>query len=394
MSANADLLARYSPYIQYDSLESFAADSAATMTDCVPAKFPQGNTLCKDGGKVLAAAKPSTGKSKLELGFLHSGQYTDAAQTPVGAEDYIDVVGKDYVGDARKMHARPGYANQAYGSVRRDKKGNHWLQYWFFYYYNNKAFLYMGLHEGDWEMVQLRVGANGEPDVATYAQHAQGEWCDWGDVEKEDGPDGPVPVVYSARGSHASYFRPGTYTQAPIVPDHNDNGGPRVRPQLNVIKDKDPAWVAWPGRWGSTKALLGPVGSNSPPGPRWHGAWRDPLAFHNDARRAQDLVAEVGAELPKPSAPKIEARRDGATALVSYSLPPPDPSAPKPQGILISLDGHKDGSPPATHAFRLDAEPGQVEFPLQLEDRGYTVRASAVGENGVTGPATAIDLPA
>ncbi len=392
--SDAELLARYSPYVQYDSLESFAADSVTTMTDCVPAKFPRGNTLCKDGGKVLAAVKPPAGESKLELGFLRPGKYTDAAHTAVSAADYVDVAGKDYVVDARAMHARPGYANQVYGSVRRDEKGDRWLQYWFFYYYNNKAFLHLGLHEGDWEMIQLRIGAGDEPDVATYAQHSRGERCEWGDVEKEEGADGPAPVVYSARGSHASYFRPGTYTQAPIVPDHNNDDGPRVRPQLNLIDDKSPAWVAWPGRWGSTRALIGPIGSDSPPGPRWHGAWRNPLAFHNEARPVQDLGREVGADLPKPPAPKLEARRDATGATVSYSFPQPDPSAPKLKGLLVSLDGVKDGRPPATRVFEVDAKPGEVEFPLQLEDRAYVVRASAVGENGVSGPASATELPA
>ncbi len=392
MTTNAALLARYSPYVQYDSLESYAADSAAMMTDCVTAEFPRGNALRQDSEKVLAEVEPSAGGSKLDLGFLRAEHYPDAAETSVSAGDYLDAVGKHYVEQAREMHARPGYADQVYGHAKHEEDGAIWLQYWFFYYYNNKAFLHMGLHEGDWEMVQLRLGADGKPDVATYAQHAQGERCDWDDVETEAGPEGPVPVVYSARGSHASYFRRGTYPQAPIVPDQNDAGGPRVRPQLNVITGEDPAWVAWPGRWGSTRALIGPIGSDSPPGPRSHGAWRQPLAFHEHARVAKELGPEAGAELPKPSSPQIEAHRDGSRAVVSYSFPPADPSAPKSKGLLISLDGHKDGLPPATKVFPTGTDPGRIEFPLDLEDRPYTVRASAVGENGITGAPTAVEL--
>jgi hypothetical protein len=243
-------------------------------------------------------------------------------------------------------------------------------------------------------MVQFRLTASGEPDAATYAQHAHGERCGWSDVETEEGPEGPVPIVYSARGSHASYFRPGTYPQAPIVPDHNDNEGPRVRPQVNVIADNDPAWVAWPGRWGSTRALIGPIGSDSPPGPRWHGAWRDPLAFHDDARPAQELGPVAGADLAKPPRPTIEARREGKHAVVSYGFPRPDPSAPRLKGLLVSLDGHKDGRPPATKVFPVSADPGEIEFPLDLGDRAYKVRAAAVGENGITGPLAAVELPA
>jgi hypothetical protein len=396
MSTDAELLARYSPYVQYDSMEGYAADSAAMMTDCVPVESKRGNTL-SHGGKELAAVEPGDGESKLGLDFLRGDKYPDAAATKVSKEDFIDARGEHYGTDARRMHVLPGYADQVYGQARRHK-GALWLQYWFFYYYNNKALLYMGLHEGDWEMVQLRIGDGEVPEVATYAQHSHGERCDWEQVETEDGPGGPAPVVYSARGSHASYFRRGIYTQAPIVPDHNDAAGPRVRPQLNVIADEDPAWVAWPGRWGSTREvgrIFGrPIGADSPPGPRWHGAWHDPLGFHEDARPAEDLGPEAGTDVVKPPAPAIEVVRQGARATVSYSFPKPDPRAPKLKAILLSFDGRKDRRPPSTKVFDVGTGTGEIEFPLDLEDRAYVVRASGVGENGVTGPAAKVEMAA
>jgi hypothetical protein len=389
-----DLLERYSPVVQYDSQEAYAADSVATMTDCVPADSQRGNLLKLGDGTILAAAVPGSGEAQLELGFLHGGHYPDAGKTPVGPEDHLDAVGDQYVVDAREMHTRPGYANQVYGRTVTDTKGAVWLQYWFFYYYNNKAFLFMGLHEGDWEMVQFRLGAGGEPDVATYAQHSHGERCAWSDVEQDGGAEGPVPVVYSARGSHASYFRRGTYTQAPVVPDHNDAGGPRVRPELTVLGERTPAWVAWPGRWGSTRAVAGPVGADSPPGPRRHGAWGDPLAFHEAAHDARELGPAAGTELSPPPAPEIAVRRSGDRAYVGYSFPPAPRGAPEPARLILSLDGHKDGRPPATGSWAVGAEPGEIEFPLELEDRDYTVRASAAAADGLTGPAATAPLPA
>ena len=41
------------------------------------------------------------------------------------------------------MHVRPGMANQIYGHAKRDRQGALWLQYWFFYFYNDKAFLFV-----------------------------------------------------------------------------------------------------------------------------------------------------------------------------------------------------------------------------------------------------------
>lgn len=395
MPTDAELLERFVPFVQYDSLESYAADSVAIMTDCVPAGYPEGNTLVHDHG-VLAAAAPAGGEAKLDIDFLRGGAYPD--QVGVDAKkDHLDAVGKDYVADAREMHARPGYANQVYGFVNRHSDDELWLQYWFFYYYNDKAFLFQGLHEGDWEMVQFRIGADGEPDVAAYAQHTYGEKCAWGDVEKEQGPGGPAPVVYSARGSHASYFRPGTYSQAPVIPDHNDDKGPRVRPQLNVITAEDPAWVGWPGRWGSTGHLLktpfGTIGADSPPGPRWHDAWEHPGHFYETSKPAAELGPVAGADLRKPAPPQIEVRRVGDQAAVRYTLPPEERGVPRPKSLLLSLDGHKDGKPPATYGINVHGDGGETTLPLELEDVPYTVRAASADRDGITGPTTSAELP-
>jgi hypothetical protein len=384
------LLERFRPVIQYDSQESYAADSAATMTDCVPDGSGTGNVLRDPDGHVIASAAPGPDGAKLSLDFLCAGDYPDGSAVSTG--DYLDAVGKRYVVDARAMHAHRSYGDQIYGHAAIDTKGATWLQYWFFYYYNDKAFLFSGLHEGDWEMVQLRLGADAEPDVVAYAQHTRGERCGWADVERDTSPDGPVPVVYSARGSHASYFRRGTYPEAPVIPDHNDALGPRVRPRLVVIDDDAPAWAAWPGRWGSTRAELGPIGANSPPGPHEHDAWRDPLGFYEAAAPARELGRVAGAAVPAPPAPAIEPHRDGARAVISYRLAAA-PGLPRPTRLVVSLDGHGDDRPPATISRPIEALAGEVEFPLPLEDRDYTVRASAASEDGMTSATSSAPLP-
>jgi hypothetical protein len=395
MSTEEELLRRYSPFIQYDSMESYSADSVATMTDCATPRNPRGNVL-KHAGKELAAVAPPAGEAKLDLAFLHPGHYPDPVHTEVAAEDFIDVVGKEYIAEAHAMHLRPGMPDQIYGHPVTDRSGGLWLQYWFFYYFNDKAMLWMGLHEGDWEMVQLRIGADGAPDVATYAQHRRGGWCEWRDVEKEDG----APIVYSARGSHASYFRPGVHvTETLVVSDYNDAGGPLVRPQLNLIADEVPTWVAWPGRWGSTREqgkIFGilPIGDNGPPGPRRHGQWRDPLKFHEEALPAVDLSPRVGTELKRLPAPQVQAARDGSHATVSFSFPVEDPASPPLKGVLVSLDGAKDKHAPVTKLFEPVPADGKVDFPLELEDRAYTVRVSGVGGDNLTGPTGSAVLPA
>ncbi|HVW46857.1 MAG TPA: Vps62-related protein [Solirubrobacterales bacterium] len=389
-----ELLARHSPFIRYDSLEPYSADSPATMTDCKTAQNPHGNVLVH-GGRELAAAGAARHEAVLDLAFLRGGHYPDATHAAAIADDYIDVVGREYVAEAHEMHLLPGMADQVYGHAVEDREGALWLQYWFFYYYNDKALLWMGLHEGDWEMVQVRIGAGGGPDAVTYAQHRRGERCGWEDVEKREG----APVVYSARGSHASYLRRGNHaTEVPILGwDYNDAGGPLVRPRLNVITDDDPAWVAWPGRWGSTRAQgdVGglALGDDSPVGPRRHGQWADPLKFHEEAVEATDLAPVVGTALVRPPAPSVAAIRTGDRATVSFTFPALA-GAPPLKAVLVSLDGARDGHAPTTKLFEPPPADGHVDFPLALEDRAYTVRVGGVDPQGLTGPAGETELPA
>ena len=88
----------------------------------------------------------------------------------------------------RRCTARPRYANRAYGHARRDAQGRLWLQYWLFYYYNDfqllGPLLSGGKHEGDWELVQLRLNAAEQPDQVVYSQHTHSESKAWKDVKK------------------------------------------------------------------------------------------------------------------------------------------------------------------------------------------------------------------
>src|SRR5436190_1373861 len=101
-----------------------------------------------------------------------------------------------------------------------------------------------GLHEGDWEMVQVRLASDGQtPELALYAQHAYAGSRSWDEVEKTD--DGR-PVTYPGRGSHASYFAPGLYETEGWF-DIVD--GRREAPPLKLVAPEGERWIGWPGAW-------------------------------------------------------------------------------------------------------------------------------------------------
>ena len=120
-----------------------------------------------------------------------------------------------------------GRGERVYGHVAREE-GRTWLQYWLYYTHNpqDRGALRTGRHEGDWEFLQLRLGKDRRPDLATLAQHRWAEGCRWNQLRRE-GRGRAVPVVFIANGSHATYSRPGTHDRP--WPDPNDEADGRGR---------------------------------------------------------------------------------------------------------------------------------------------------------------------
>jgi hypothetical protein len=384
---SAALLAEYRPVVQYDSLESYYTDWAAVISD------RPSNVLKRADGTVLAAAgTPTAGIPELNLSFLAPHTYPSGESA--SATDYIAEVGSDYVTQARDMHARPGYANKAHGHVV-EQAGITWLQYWFFMYYDDPGFLDLGTHEGDIEMIQLRLDATGQPDVVTYAQHRSGVTAPWAQVEQQDS----APVVYSARGTHASMLRAGDlFSDRSFLPDHNDAHGPRVQLDLLPLSEALTPWAFWPGRWGGTRPedqILGQVGieANSPTAPNQHRAWTDPAGFHASCDAADvPAVGEMhSAGLPQPPPPQLQVRVDAArgVANVKYEIPA-GPAGAAPSQLVIGVDSSNGALPPATTVIHLTGAAGELEAPVGADAASVEIRATTHAENGAVSPTAAV----
>jgi hypothetical protein len=370
-AASSELLERHKPILRYDSQGSFMADSPAIMTNrCAPGGDPA-NLLKRARGDVVASAAGGRRRPRLNLDFLAAVSYRNGA--PVAASDHLDACG-DYVLQAREMH-RGEFADRVYGHAVEGDDGDAWLQYWLFYLYNNKAFLGFGLHEGDWEMVQVRIGAGGEPESMAFAQHGHGQRCRWEVVEKR----GARPVVYVARGSQASFPFAGRH-KAPIVPDHADGKGPEVSPALVAIGDDPPGWVAWQGRWGSSKAR-NMFESNSPRGPAHQDKWSDPETFHEECDEIDPLRMAPEPPPPGPPQPAVTARREGDRAVIAYRFRRRS-GLSVPVQLIVTLDSPDDELPPATYTQQVDSADREVVHPLPLEDERYRVLVSAADEHG------------
>ncbi len=332
------LLTDFRPTLRYDRQERYFADSAAGFVENHFDAGPMANydtRLVRSDGRVIARAA-----GKLTLGFLGAGSYHDGR--PVQDDDRLDG-GPEPVADARRLHAEEGNADVAYGRVAPRRGGGVWLQFWLFYFHSAKGIpgiqsadglLGAGLHQGDWELVQVgipkdRLGSpDPVPDVAVLASHDYAHRIAWKEVDSE--PDGSWSV-YVGRGSHASFPKAGRWKGKKRGPfsfdaldDIADGAGARRRPVVQLIRLGEPAWVGWPGAWGATKAKP-VVGGGSPRGPWRQRPWRDPDGFADDAQPwmehhvpPQELAEAALAPVPPPA---VTVGRDGRDWTITIAMP-------------------------------------------------------------------------
>ena len=357
----AGLLRAYSPSLRYEAQEGYFADSAAEMTD----NFVAGsrtNHLVNGSGTRLAAADPANPLANLSLGFLGDPAYADGR--PSAATDYLDAANSTYQQDAQRMRAA-GLGDRAYGRAVTSG-GRTFLQYWLFSYYNPQNVLGFGVHEGDWEYVQVALDEDGAPAVAAYAQHDGGERCGWGSVQRTAAG---APVVYVALASHASYFAAGVNGRGWLPDDHHRGGGYSVRPALEIVTQSTP-FMAWRGKWGAS--------GSSPAAPRRQGKWGDPGGFEANAdpctvgpvQTAATRTA-LSAEL---AAPEIIATRQGANAVVRYALDAPDPDTT----VLLSVTAAAAADDTTVERAHVRGRSGMASLRLPPRATGpFVVRASA-----------------
>ena len=231
---------------------------------------------------------------------------------PTNVEDFIadaELVDGRY--DVRDCSARDGLAALqcyddadepaaavVYGAVFRSG-GTIALQYWLFHAFDlwspfvPQSADYWKLHEGDWEAVTVLLDAAGRPTEVGASRHCGGARRAWAKVERR----GTRPVVYSALGSHALYFRPGRYPQEKrcwpkvalavfdaykvAVVDHAA-AGHAVLPRVAAVSARSPAWMRFPGAFGESQFLHFPqatfASGAGPHGPAFHDLWKRPFA--------------------------------------------------------------------------------------------------------------------
>lgn len=404
---NEELLDEYTPKLFYDSQESYRTDSPAEITDNWGSEeglWTEGegaytNDLWSGGEESESAQEIARSSPELE-----SGQFTLSLEN-LGSEypselearenDWIDERNEHYAEDAQELEGRSGYVNHDYGHAIADAEGNLWLEYWFFYYYDDSSFLFLstGSHEGDWEMMMVKLNEARNPVEVVYAQHEDGAHCAWSEVETEGGK----PLGYVAAGTHATYPFAGSWHLPSGVPadDHADGEGGSATPGVEPVYENNPSWVAWPGRWGGTTPGIIEGEAYSPVGPAQHSQWSDPDAFAEETAECFERYAEEesglratpatpGAAQPsgQPAGPEIlSAVHRGRHVIVTYRLPAGVDRAHA--GLIASVNPAGGSAAPLSEGVAHPRAHGTIRLPFVVgPDHESTVLLSLVEGRG------------
>jgi RsiW-degrading membrane proteinase PrsW (M82 family) len=214
-----------------------------------------------------------------------------------------------------------------YAHVVRDAAGRVSVQYWALYFYND----WFNKHEGDWEMVQVMLGAGGQPEWVVLSQHHGGTRRAWSQAPVEEGTH---PAAYVALGSHANYFvGDEVFANSQEIADRRitivDRTGSagRVIPRVILIPERDQlardpdgwpdaAWLPFRGRWGEVAAQSdfgGPLGP-ADKGEQWERpfAWGIAQPLDTETWYTHRLRVEVVNGAPDDVQVQLTDRRGGA----------------------------------------------------------------------------------
>jgi hypothetical protein len=286
------------------------------------------------------------------------------------------------------MHSRPQYANRVYGHCATGSDNRLWLAYWFFYFYNDYnligPLIKAGLHEGDWEMIQLRLDPAGDvPDLAVYAQHKHAGQSPWSQVERV----GDQPVVYPARGSHASYFASGVHWTGDWF-DFADGQRPGPALELQIISDAagEDEWAIWPGLWGGTQPPpddVNPLDDSSPRGPGGHAQYRQPDTLLASAQAHEAAIGPPPPGAAPAPAPTISATAVGQDLRIEY-----DTHIEHPAGLVVSIGAAHDPNPPVLHQVPVEHGKGTITILNAADDVSQPIHVSVATQAAAGSPAT------
>lgn len=258
----------------YDPAKFVAASDLKWSHDAV---CPD-HTLSKTPSATRLGRGEYTHQRSTDVACTHTGQKYSSRQLtaprdsrsvlPDGEElegFYLDLDDASYTG-TKTMSTVPMYVEFV-----SDK----YIVFWVFYAFNDWKGTYGTVfvderHEGGWEHIVVRLNeTNSAKQVAYYQHYCQPKTFTWAQMKAGFGAGtgldaGTHPLVYSAKGGHASYWKPGTFTnndgqtacgtkgKREMVEDKTASSTKRWKPWsgAGLANTRTAGWYGYGGLWG------------------------------------------------------------------------------------------------------------------------------------------------
>lgn len=233
----------------------------------------------------ITSAPPSAGLDLCLPGpFARAAHEYTRPKTRNAEGFYLDLANGDRSG--AEPRCPPGEAScKTYGQapVYFEYSPRRYITYWYFFGYSTPVGEGLAGHEGDWERVSIRLDASGPTEVA-YWQHggdptvANRRIVAWHELVEGGGVREGHPIVYVARGTHASYPKEcSKYIVVRICVRDRRNAG-RLWTTSDHLRDVSvQPWYGFGGAWGDVNRLhetfTGPAG----PGPNGLACHKRPV---------------------------------------------------------------------------------------------------------------------
>jgi protease PrsW len=297
-----ELAQRYAPVFYFHPDEIFRPQPVEVIVE--QARLRRSRQLWFDANVLLSLSVP-------DLLALDSdeGNFLDVWYGDDGSSAYTNYSAHRLYYEAVLSPEAGGPPVAVYAHVVRDEvPGYVTIQYWAFYFYNER----FNKHEGDWEMVQVILTDMGEPKWVVLSQHHGGTRRAWAQAPVEESAH---PVAYAALGSHANYF-----AGDEVYPNGKDVGNTRIEimdrtgsagrviPEVILIPGRADVvadavswpgaeWLSFRGHWGELAAqgdFGGPLGP-ADKGEQWESpyAWGIAQPLDTDEWYANRLRVEV-----------------------------------------------------------------------------------------------------
>jgi hypothetical protein len=291
------LLGQFAPALHFDALERWRPGPVDRYLEHCTVLDEQEQPL-SGTPPAEAAMKEHGGKPKARLNPLVDGPGLD---DQLRSNEVLSAFGADQ-----------GLAGggTAYGRVEPEG-GGFFLQYWLFYA-DNPCVLPPGRHDGDWELVQVRIERTDDGFVATQVTLAEHGKPVTKKVEAAVSKRGPK--VFVAVDSHACYFKSGAQPMLPLSDTCQPVEADGVKPDIVLfpLAEDDKDWAHWSGRWGmdgaegtrvalrlglkNTPPILRRLNfgaGESPPSPGLQNSWPSPEAFAGSGTRRKRFTVAL-----------------------------------------------------------------------------------------------------